>query len=64
MMESIVASGEEGTVNASNLSKIVPRIADLSAASLGADLRVLNDHSGVAECHDQWRQSVTDDSTN
>ena len=64
MMESIVASGEEGAANASNLSKIVPRIADLSAASLGADLRVLNDHSGVAESHDQWRQSVTDDSTN
>jgi two-component system chemotaxis sensor kinase CheA len=43
MMESIIAKGEEGAENVSALSGVVPRIVDLTVASLGGDGRASSD---------------------
>jgi two-component system chemotaxis sensor kinase CheA len=49
MLQSIIGTGEEGPDAANSLNQIIPRIADLTIASLGADSRAFNDRVGVPE---------------
>lgn len=60
MMANIVAHGDEGAGAVEALNGIIPRIADLTISSLGAEARIARDAVGIPEgrLEDSWGRNI------